>query len=293
MKIKISISLSLVFILALAIPGFASAKPASFDACTGDTISGVVVDVDETTGEITIYTDAGTFCTVVKSLEEYDHPVIDLLGQFFENVSLEELSENLESLQAWVMFDTTTNTWGFSDETGAVSATVVDVMDNLDGTYQITLLVEGEVEPQIITTDDEALYLAYLDSLLNNESSFDLITDETGNTIVSDGAVQIGAYHDDGMGLGVLVKLYAMADAFGVPVDELIARFKDGEGLGQLFKDGDLGKPDLLGVGHVFDELGKNPGHPDGKDNPSTQNKADKPNKPDKSDNPGKGNKKK
>ena len=56
----------------------------------------------------------------------------------------------------------------------------------------------------------------------------------------------------------------------------------------ELFKDENLGKPDLLGVGHVFNVLGKNPGHPDGKNNPSKSNKADKPNK---SDNPGKGHK--
>ena len=288
MKFKFLISLSLVFVLALAIPGFASAKPAGLEACSGDTVSGVVVAVDETTGEITFYQDAETLCTVTKSLEEYDHPVIDLLGQYFEDLSLEELSESLDDLQAWVILNTTTTppTWEFADETdtGAVSAIVVNVMDNMDGTYEITLLVEGEDEPQTITTDDEALYQEYLDSLLNSEVTLDLLIDKAGNTVVSDGAVEIGAYHDEGMGLGVLVKLYAMADAFGVPVDELVTRFKDGEGLGQLFKDENLGKPDLLGVGHVFKELGKNPGHPDGKD---------KPNKPDKPDNPGKGNKKK
>ena len=287
MKFNNLISLSLVIALALAFPGIASAKPAGLDACTGDTVSGVVIAVDETTGEITFYTDDGTFCTVVKSLEEYEHPVINLLGQYFETVSLAELSENLETLQTWVVFNTTTNMYDFADETDdeAVSATVVDVTDNMDGTYEIKLFVEGETEPQTITIDDETLYQAYLDSLLSNTVTLGLMVDEAGNTLVNDGAVQIGAYHDDGMGLGVLVKLYAMAEAFGVPVDELITRFKAGEGIGQLFKDENLGKPDLLGVGHVFDELGKNPGHPNGKNNPSTSKKSIK------SDNPGKGNK--
>ena len=287
---KTKVVLGFILILALAFPGAALAKPASLDACTGDTVSGIVVAVNETTGEITFYTDDGTLCTVVKNLEEYDHPVIDLLGQYFEKVSLEELSANLETLQTWVVFNTTTNSWEFATETdtGAVSAMVVAVTENSDGNYEIVLLVEGEDEPQTIVTTDPALYQEYLDNLLSNAAVLDLITDEAGNVFVNDGAEQIGAYHDEGMGLGVLVKLFAMADAYGVPVDELVTRFKDGEGIGQLFKDENLGKPDLLGVGHVFNVLGKNPGHPDGKNNPSKSNKADKPNK---SDNPGKGHK--
>jgi len=300
MKMKTKVVLLFILIVAFAFPGIALAKPASYDACTGNTISGVVVAVDETTGEITVYTDAGSFCTVVKSLEEYDHPVINLLGQYYENVSLEDLSENLADLQGWVLFDATTSTWDFADETddGAVSATVVGVAENPDGTYQIEFLIAGETVTQTLTTSDLVLYQAYLDSLLSNTVTLDLIideagdtfVDETGNTFVSDGAYQIGAYHDDGIGLGVLVKLYAMADAYDVPVEELIARFKSGEGIGQLFKDENLGKPDILGVGHVFNELGKNPGHPNGKNNPSASNKVDKSNKP---DNPGKGNKNK
>ena len=284
---KTKVVLGFILILALAFPGAALAKPASLDACTGDTVSGIVVAVNETTGEITFYTDDGTLCTVVKNLEEYDHPVIDLLGQYFEKVSLEELSANLETLQTWVLFDPITTSWEFATEadTGAVSAMVVAVTDNLDGTYEIVLLVEGEDEPQTIVTTDPALYQEYLDNLLSNAAVLDLITDEAGNVFVNDGAEQIGAYHDEGMGLGVLVKLFAMADAYGVPVDELITRFRDGEGIGQLFNDESLGKPDLLGVGHVFNELGKNPGHPDGKDNPSVTNKAEKSKK---NDNPGK-----
>jgi len=277
MKFKKFISLGLVVAFALVIPGSASAKPASFDACTGDTISGVVVVVDETTGEITLYTADGTECTVVKRVEEYEHPVINLLGQFFEKVSLKELSGNLENLQTWVIFNAATNSYEFANETdiGAVSAIVIDVSVNPDDTYQIVLLVEGETIPQTINTPDFILYQTYLDSLLIDTVTFDLIMDGTGNTFVNDGADQIGAYHDDGMGLGVLVKLFAMADAYGVPVDELVTRFKDGEGIGQLFKDENLGKPDLLGVGHVFKELGKNPGHPNGKNNPSASNKSD------------------
>lgn len=86
---------------------------------------------------------------------------------------------------------------------------------------------------------------------------------------------QIAAYHEEGMGFGVLVKIYAMAEeakaaceaqepvatetpADGTPVEpsctpvtaeELVASFKSGTGMGALFKE--YGKPAMLGVGHV------------------------------------------
>ncbi len=88
-------------------------------------------------------------------------------------------------------------------------------------------------------------------------------------------AAEIATYHEDGMGFGVLVKLYAMAEASrdacaaqaedeaAVPaegegeteectpllVDDLVTEFKSGSGMGTLFKE--YGKPALLGVGHV------------------------------------------
>lgn len=84
-------------------------------------------------------------------------------------------------------------------------------------------------------------------------------------------AEQIAMYHADGMGFGVLVKLYAMAEAAveacvnqpvstevvdptqpaceAVTVEELVSEIQGGAGMGQLFKE--FGKPALLGVGHV------------------------------------------
>ncbi len=99
-------------------------------------------------------------------------------------------------------------------------------------------------------------------------------TEGTGETI----GEQIAAYHEDGLGFGVLVKLFAMAEesitrcggtaAAGaapsasatpvcsvVSVEELISAFKSGTGLGQLFKE--YAKPTLLGVGQVRKEAGK------------------------------------
>ncbi len=89
---------------------------------------------------------------------------------------------------------------------------------------------------------------------------------------------QIAAYHEAGMGFGVLVKIYAMAEASeaacaampaegatpegavqeGTPAEtecvpvtaeELVTAFNSGTGMGALFKE--YGKPALLGVGHV------------------------------------------
>lgn len=77
---------------------------------------------------------------------------------------------------------------------------------------------------------------------------------------------EIVAYHEEGMGFGVLVKIYAVAQASEsacadleddacepVTPGELVEAFKHGQGMGLLFKE--YGKPALLGVGHVKQEL--------------------------------------
>lgn len=88
-------------------------------------------------------------------------------------------------------------------------------------------------------------------------------------------AEEIAAYHEQGIGFGVLVKLYAMAEASqeacptdgtttteeptctSVTVADLVTEFQSGKGMGQLFKD--YGKPALLGVGHVKKALKHQP----------------------------------
>jgi hypothetical protein len=106
----------------------------------------------------------------------------------------------------------------------------------------------------------------------------DVQTPESGLNAIGE---QIAAYHEEGMGFGVLVKLYAMAEKSAekcadqtttttttdtsttavegsgtttetctpVTADELVQEFQSGVGMGQLFKE--YGKPALLGVGHV------------------------------------------
>ncbi len=100
-------------------------------------------------------------------------------------------------------------------------------------------------------------------------------------------AEEIAAYHADGMGFGVLVKFYAMAEAAvqacvdkqpaetaavvstgdptetteptceAVAVQNLVDEFQGGTGMGQLFKE--YGKPALLGVGQVKKALKRLP----------------------------------
>jgi len=64
---------------------------------------------------------------------------------------------------------------------------------------------------------------------------------------------QVAAFHEQGMGFGVLVKLYALANSTGIPVEQLVADFKAGTGMGELFAT--YGKPAKTGVGHVRQAL--------------------------------------
>jgi hypothetical protein len=103
---------------------------------------------------------------------------------------------------------------------------------------------------------------------------------------------QIAAYHDDGMGFGVLVKLYAIAqeqaetcqasatdEGTTCPtVEELVILFQSGVGMGQIFKD--YGKPSKLGVGHVRQEVNDKT---TGKDKDKDKNKEKTNNGKDKS----------
>lgn len=108
-------------------------------------------------------------------------------------------------------------------------------------------------------------------------------------------AAEIAAYHEDGMGFGVLVKLYAMAEASReacqeaaegetcepLLVDDLVNQFKSGVGMGALFKE--HGKPALLGVGHVKKEL-KNLDQDTDTDEQKDKDDKTKDNKPEKKD---------
>jgi hypothetical protein len=76
---------------------------------------------------------------------------------------------------------------------------------------------------------------------------------------------QVAALHADGMGFGVLTKFLSIAAKSaeacaadpspdcGVSLDDLVTAFKDGAGIGAIYRD--YGKPSALGVGHVKQEL--------------------------------------
>ncbi|MFZ5809949.1 MAG: hypothetical protein ACOY16_11765 [Chloroflexota bacterium] len=73
---------------------------------------------------------------------------------------------------------------------------------------------------------------------------------------------EINTYHQQGLGFGVLVKLYALASATSesespVSVADLVAQFQSGTGIGQLFHT--YGKPVTTGVGQVRKQQKNNP----------------------------------
>lgn len=66
--------------------------------------------------------------------------------------------------------------------------------------------------------------------------------------------LEINTYHEQGIGFGVLVKLYALAKASSesetpLNVADLVAQFQGGTGIGKLFQQ--YGKPAETGVGQV------------------------------------------
>lgn len=69
---------------------------------------------------------------------------------------------------------------------------------------------------------------------------------------------EINDYHSQGIGYGVLVKLYALSNASGKPVTDLITQFKSGTEMGKLFKTY-RGKPATVGVGQVQQKVKKTP----------------------------------
>lgn len=85
---------------------------------------------------------------------------------------------------------------------------------------------------------------------------------------------QIAAYHAEGLGFGVLVKLFSIASAAqaqcqldgtqcDITIDSLIAQVQGGMGIGQI--EAQYGKPTLLGVGQVKNANGEQHGNGKGK----------------------------
>lgn len=258
-----------VLILSLLVPGAVYAQEGDPLPCEGAEVDGTVVAVDEEAGTVTIDTGDG-LCTVTLSPGTYEHPIVALLGAYFDDVSAENLAAALEEITRAAVQDEEGNwTWADPEDEGAIPVTVVAVIDNGDGTYTIELAVEGEEEHVFLITDDGDLVMS-LDSALN-ALMVTWTLDEDGTVI--EAGDQIAAYHEDGMGFGVLVKLFAMAEESqeacedsadpeepcGITVEELVADFQSGVGIGQLFQA--YGKPAMVGVGHVRQELKEDQGN--------------------------------
>jgi uncharacterized protein GlcG (DUF336 family) len=248
--------MALAFAAPVAAQGDETAEPSP---CEGSTVSGTVVAVDEGAGVVTVYTGDG-LCTVTLDAA-YHHPIVALLGAYFDAVSTKSLAEALETRpQGWAIFNEASQTWTWA-ECGTLDAVPITVVaDNKDGSFVIKGIVDGQEVTGTVSIGDlataEALSKA-LESLV-----FDWNLDQEGGVIQAGG--EIAAYHDAGMGFGALVKLYALADEWqmacadvegpcGVTAAELVELFQSGVGMGELFKG--YGKPSLRGVGHVRKEV--------------------------------------
>jgi hypothetical protein len=112
------------------------------------------------------------------------------------------------------------------------------------------------------------------------------LEDDGSLMLVSDKVMEL---HEQGMGFGVLVKLFALSEASNglYTVDFLKGEFESGKGMGTLFKEYG-GKPDLRGVGHVRkavndDSQAEDPGtevsndHGNGNQPPGQEKKDNKP----------------
>ena len=248
---KITLVIILIVALASAAPVAAlEGEPDEVPPCGGEGVSGTVVAVDEKTGTVTIDTGDG-LCTVTLD-GEYDHPIVALLGSYFGDVSAESLKQTLEDTQGCAGYDSDSKSWTWAEcgSEGTVAVTIVG--KNEDGTFQA--IMDGEKVTVVVTNAATAEMLS--DAL--QALTFQWKLDEDG-VLIQPGD-EIAAYHDAGIGFGVLVKLYAIAmesqeecdetkGACGVTVEELVEAFLSGTGIGELFKE--YGKPSTVGIGHV------------------------------------------
>ena len=225
-------------------------------ACAGDRVAGIVVAVDPVTGIVTIDQGDGQLCTVMAG-GDFDHPIVALLGSFFGEVSAENLTAALDATEVWVVCTATSGVCELAEEgtQDAVSGRVVEVNGD-------ELVVELEGGNVTVQTDDADLLAGLEEALAALTVDWTLQQGEDGPTVV-DAGDQIAALHEDGMGFGVIVKLFAIAsesqeacddDGDGdtrceVTVGDLVEDFQGGTGMGQLFQE--FGKPSMLGVGHV------------------------------------------
>ncbi|HHS97200.1 MAG TPA: hypothetical protein ENK08_04785 [Chloroflexi bacterium] len=235
----VGVGLLIVAVL-LASAGIVSAQgDEPLPPCEGESVSGTVVEVDEATGTVTVQTETG-LCTVTLAEDGMDHPIASLLGAFFGDVSIGDLVEALETVQGCAVEQEGGWLWSPCEAEGAVPVRVVGEKEGAfvalmeDGT-EVVVTVEGPGAAEALS---DALETLAVEWRLDGEGNVVPVSEE------------IAAYHEEGIGFGVLVKLYAMASALpDVTVDDLVAAFQSGMGIGEIFHE--YGRPSVLGVGHA------------------------------------------
>jgi hypothetical protein len=269
---KVALLLALVLGLAVVVPVAAQEGEPPLPSCGEGSVSGTVVAVNAETGMVTV-DSGGVQCTVTLD-GEYDHPIVNLLGSYFGDVSAGSLAEALDGTQGCAVSDPESEGWAWADCEEEEDAVPVKVIaENEDGTF--TVLMDGQevtisVDPGTAEELREALQALSVDWELGEDGGVIQPGDE------------IAAYHEDGLGFGVLVKLYAMAaasqedcddeesaDPCGVTVEDLVEAFQSGTGMGDLFED--YVRPSIRGVGHV---RGNGRGRPD---HAGPKDRADQP----------------
>lgn len=239
MQTRIKIAFLLIGALMLVFAGTVAAQEEPAPPCEGETVSGTVVAVDVENGTVTIETGEGP---CVASVEEVTsgHPIVVLLGSYFGDINLGKLSKALAVTEGCVLPDDDTWVWASCEEEGATQVQILS--ENEDGTF--TALIDGEEEVILVTDTEQKKKIS--EALASLEVDLNL---EDGKVVQT--SEEIAAFHDEGLGFGVLVKLYAIAadPEADVTVEELVEQFQSGTGLGEMFKQ--YGKPALLGVGHV------------------------------------------
>lgn len=260
MKIGRLLPIVMVLGLAVALVGPAAALEET-PTCSGETVSGTVVAVDEATGLVTVAVDGGGLCTLRLS-GEYEHPIVSLLGTYFGDVTVESLAAALETTQTWVICGGGTCVLAAAGDEGAVAAVIVGITDNGDGTFTLRLLTGDSQTPVEVVIDDPEQAHVVMNALDTLIVDWNLQTGDDGSVHIIDVGDDIAAWHEDGLGFGVLVKLLSIAaesrracqagdtgGACDVTAQSLIDAFRSGTGLGELFQQ--YGRPSILGVGQV------------------------------------------
>jgi hypothetical protein len=257
--------------------------------CEGDEIVGSIMSVDEETGQVIIKTETGE--CYVNLDQDYDQPIVELFDDYFGNSDSTELEEAAANLDGWATYDETTLLWTWSSEEteGATAAKLLSLTDNLDGTYTLEYSVEGEALPVYVILTDP-VEIAYYMSLIDAATvELSITQDEEGNSFISDVGDEVMAYHEDGMGFGVLIKFYSLAAETDLTVEELVTMFKDEKtGLGLIFRD--YGTPGMMGIGHLKQEIkaaAETSSDPELASTTDTKGKPDNPNKGGKSEEKG------